>query len=246
MIRKLWDDMMERIRNMDKKSLVLMILLFLVVALFLGTLVRFVVENLGAAVSGGKWAFRPRLLIEPATWGLGLAIAIISAIIYAISGGFRNGAKLGRKMLGGKADSNIVESPLENSRFLTDQERDKYFPPFTYETLKDAKNDGVPVRAVLDRKGKLVGNFKPGVHALVIGATGSGKTTTFINPMIQILGATNCGSSMIMTDPKGELFDLHSGFLKSRGYNVMVLDLRDTYSSSRWNPLEALCDAYPD
>ena len=39
--------------------------------------------------------------------------------------------------------------------------------------------------------------------ALVISATGSGKTTTFINPMIQLLGATAAGSSMIMTDPKG-------------------------------------------
>lgn len=28
--------------------------------------------------------------------------------------------------------------------------------------------------------------------------------------MIQLLASTNCGSSMIMTDPKGELFDLHS------------------------------------
>ena len=58
----------------------------------------------------------------------------------------------------------------------------------------------------------------------VIGATGSGKTTTFINPMIQILARSGAGSSMICTDPKGELFQLHSGLLKERGYKVMVLD----------------------
>ncbi|MBQ3578227.1 MAG: type IV secretory system conjugative DNA transfer family protein, partial [Firmicutes bacterium] len=134
----------------------------------------------------------------------------------------------------------------ENSRFLTEEERDKYFPTFSYDKISEVKKDGVPVRAVLDKKGNLVGNFKPGVHALVIGATGSGKTTTFISPMIQLLGATSCGSSMIMTDPKGELFDLHSAFLKERGYNVQVLDLRDTYSSSRWNPLEPIWDAYQE
>ena len=39
---------------------------------------------------------------------------------------------------------------------------------------------------------------------------------------------------------------IYSGFLKSRGYNVMVLDLRDTYSSSRWNPLEPIWDAYQE
>ena len=68
---------------------------------------------------------------------------------------------------GGKdGEGSRVEGSLENSRFLTDQERDKYFPTFTYETLTQSKNDGVPSRAVLKKKGKLEGNWKPGVHAL--------------------------------------------------------------------------------
>jgi type IV secretory pathway TraG/TraD family ATPase VirD4 len=138
----------------------------------------------------------------------------------------------------------VDDSPLENSRFLTDKERDKFFPPFTYDTAQQCKRDGIPVRAIVDKKGKLQCNFMPGAHALVIGSTGSGKTTTFINPMIQLIGATNCGSSMIMTDPKGELFSLHSKSLKERGYDVLLLDLRDTYSSSRWNPLESIWDMY--
>lgn len=233
----------EKLKDKKPGTIVLYAVIFIAAALILGTLIRFLGENINAIIGGGKWNFRSKLFGEPLTWMIGIAICAVGLGIYALNGGFRTvGGKGLMKGKGGEKDR--IEGSLENSRFLTDEERDKYFPTFTYETLKEAKNDGVPVRAVLDKHGKLVGNFKSGVHALVIGATGSGKTTTFINPMIQLIGATNCGSSMVVTDPKGELFDLHSGFLKSRGYNVLVLDLRDTYSSSRWNPLEPIWDAY--
>ena len=248
MLDKLKENLGEFAKNVDEKTLLISIGLFFGASLLMGTLVRYIIENITAAFNHSVWHFRLRLLIEWQTWGTGILICVVLGALYIASGGFRMGAgRFGRGLLGGSANKNaMTDSPLENSRFLTDAERDKYYPPFTFETLPEAKKDGVPVRAVLDRKGHLVGNFQPGVHALVIGATGSGKTTTFINPMIQLLGATNCGSSMIITDPKGELFDLHSGFLKSRGYNVLVLDLRDTYSSSRWNPLEPIWDAYQD
>ena len=245
MFKKIKENMMEAIKSLEAKSILLYVLVFLLSSLFIGSLLRYVFENLSSSFSGGSWKFRPQMLLEPLTWMIGVVVNIILCIIYALNGGFnRFAGRKGKGLLKGSADKNMVESPLENSRFLTDQERDKYFPPFNYDTIENVKKDGVPVRAVLDKKGKLVGNFKPGVHTLVIGATGSGKTTTFISPMIQLLGATNVGSSMIITDPKGELFDLHSNFLKSRGYKVLVLDLRDTYSSSRWNPLEPIWDAY--
>ena len=244
MSKKMKQSLGEALDGLKNSTLLLYAVLFVVSTLLCGTLVRFVMENLNASIAGESWRFRLGLFAEGATWLIGLVINIVFFAVFALSGGFRGVG--GRGLLGGKGEGDRIEGSLENSRFLTDKERDKYFPTFTYETLKDAKNDGVPARAVLDKNGKLVGNWKPGVHALVIGATGSGKTTTFINPMIQCIAATNCGSSMIMTDPKGELFDLHSGFLKERGYEVMVLDLRDTYSSSRWNPLEPIWDAYQE
>ncbi len=37
---------------------------------------------------------------------------------------------------------------------------------------------------------------------------------------------------------------MHSKFLKERGYDVKVIDLRDTYASYRWNPLDSIYDAY--
>ena len=175
------------------------------------------------------------------TWFLSFVVLLVGPLVYYAVTPHRKHAK---KVLRGEAEG--IESPLENSRFLTDEEREKYFPGFDYDHAIESKKDGVPVRAVLDENGKLQVNILGGAHSLVIGATGSGKTTTFINPMIQIIGATSSGSSMIMTDPKGELFSLHSKFLQSRGYNVMVLDLRDPYSSYRWNPLDSIWDMYQE
>lgn len=212
----------------------------------LGCAVRQLLRSIPAMIAGEGFRLEPELLLSPVSWAMGWLLLFVFWLMLWVWPAVFGGKGAGKGLLGGKGDNVVADSALENSRFLTDRERDKYFPAVTYDHIREVKKDGVPVRAVLDRKGKLEVNFLPGVHSLVIGATGSGKTTTFINPMIQLLGATDCGSSMIMTDPKGELFSLHSKFLKERGYNVLLLDLRDTYSSSRWNPLESIWDMYQD
>ena len=172
-------------------------------------------------------------------------------VIIAVVGyyGFINRAEifdLIASFTGDKGKLNRVEGNLENSRWMTDTERDKIFNSCKYSDLSGMKKDGVPIRALYDGKSDMSITFNSPCHGLIIGSTGSGKTTTFINPMIQLLGASGAGSSMIMTDPKGELFSLHSKFLKDRGYDVKVLDLRDAYHSYRWNPLEPLWDAYQE
>ena len=149
--------------------------------------------------------------------------------------------------IGGKGKLKQMEANLENSRWLTDDEKKKIFKPIKYSQLGASNKDGVPVMAKLTNKDKdMEILFNSPCHSIIIGSTGSGKTTTFVNPMIQLLGASSAGSSMIMTDPKGELFSLHSGFLKERGYDVKVIDLRDTYSSYRWNPLDSIWDHYQE
>ncbi|MCQ2398965.1 MAG: type IV secretory system conjugative DNA transfer family protein [Clostridia bacterium] len=147
--------------------------------------------------------------------------------------------------LRGKGNLKRLEANLENSRWMTKEERDKIFKRYKYSALGSVKKDGIPVMASLTNKDKDMDVvFNSPCHSIVIGSTGSGKTTTFVSPMIQLLASTAAGSSMVITDPKGELFSLHSQFLQSRGYDVKVVDLRDTYSSYRWNPLESIWDTY--
>ncbi|MBE6136575.1 MAG: DEAD/DEAH box helicase [Erysipelotrichaceae bacterium] len=141
----------------------------------------------------------------------------------------------------------IKGSNLENSHWMTDKEKARLFKKYKFSELGNVEKDGVPVVATLDRNEKdMVVAFNPPCHSIIIGSTGSGKTTTFVTPMIQILASTKAGSSMVITDPKGELFQMHSKYLKERGYDVKVIDLRDTYSSYRWNPLDAIWDNFSD
>ena len=237
----------ERLNELEPKKLLRLIVLIVLGGALLGYVVRQLVRGALSAAVGGGFRLEPSLLLKPGTWLVGYLLLFVFWVMLWVWPMVFGGKGAGKGLLGSHGKDNVVgDSALENSRFLTDKERDKYFPATTYDQLQEVKKDGVPVRALLDKKGKLEINFLSGTHSLVIGSTGSGKTTTFINPMIQLLGATNCGSSMIMTDPKGELFSLHSKFLKERGYDVLLLDLRDTYSSSRWNPLDSIWDMYQE
>lgn len=243
--------MKEFFEKLTVKKIVIYILLGILVMGVGGWLLRIAFDYIISAMyPDRKLGLHPEYFLKIGTWVTGAILLVAGGIIWLFSS---NNLDLmlgtGKGLLGKDGKIDVVQGGLENSRFLTDKERDKYFPEHDYEELSKltgVKNDGVPVRATLDKKGHLHVNFLSGTHSLIIGATESGKTTTFINPMIQLLGATSCGSSMIMTDPKGELFSLHSKFLTERGYNVMLLDLRDTYSSSRWNPLGSIWDMYQD
>ena len=90
---------------------------------------------------------------------------------------------------------------------------------------------GIPL---ISKNGKLwVDNGE--YHTLVIGATGAGKTQSTILPAIQCLAKK--GESMILTDPKGELYEGTGELLKSKGYDIIVLNFRSPQKGNAWNPM---------
>ena len=72
-------------------------------------------------------------------------------------------------------------------------------------------------------------------HNLVIGSTGSGKTQTVVKPMVNLLAKK--GESMIITDPKGEIYKYSASYLKEKGYKIIVLNFREPNRGNSWNPL---------
>ena len=72
-------------------------------------------------------------------------------------------------------------------------------------------------------------------HNLVIGTTGSGKSESIVKPLTKLLAKN--GQSVIITDPKGELYKSAANELKRRGYNIVVLNFREPQRGNSWNPL---------
>ena len=72
-------------------------------------------------------------------------------------------------------------------------------------------------------------------HTIVIGSSGSGKSRCVVKPLVNLLAKN--GESMIVTDPKGELYTDSAEHLKELGYNVIVLNFRNPDRGNAWNPL---------
>ena len=70
-------------------------------------------------------------------------------------------------------------------------------------------------------------------NVLVVGGSGSGKTTGIVIPNIK-----QATGSYIVTDPKGNLHKKLGGYLRSRGYNVLKLDLSNPNGDIRYNFLD--------
>ena len=95
-----------------------------------------------------------------------------------------------------------------------------------------SKYAGIP----LINDGKTVWVDDGEYHNLILGSTGSGKTQIVVFPMVQILAKK--GESMIITDPKGEIYEKTGEFLKSKGYKIIILNLRDPQRGNAWNPFQ--------
>jgi len=160
----------------------------------------------------------PDAIVELLTNSISLAGAGVGALIGLVV--MLNGKESDSS---GGSNTGTTESGDEmkqyySSRFVTIQElkKDKRFMYTLYTDLKNIKRDGIPLRAQRIGNNTHINMYKP-IHTLIIGTTGSGKTEGYVNPSIQIL--TSCGSkpSLIISDPKGELYNKNARKCQDEG-----------------------------
>ncbi|MCM1438743.1 MAG: type IV secretory system conjugative DNA transfer family protein [Roseburia sp.] len=134
----------------------------------------------------------------------------------------------------------LNENDLEDTEWLTTKrlKKLKEFTVTTWDGL-ESKDDEIVIGA--EKKGKALEIISTSqLHALIVGTTGSGKTTGFVDQNIAILSRSKGKPCLIISDPKKELYEKHAKNLQANGYGVTTLDLREPYSSARWNPMNVL------
>ena len=116
------------------------------------------------------------------------------------------------------------------SRWAKEKEIKEELNPVEIKS-QNSKYAGVPL--ILNENEMWVDNSE--YHSLVIGATGSGKTQTVILPLVHSLAKAR--ESMIITDPKGEIYEKTSNMLRDKGYQILLLNFRDPQNGNSWNPM---------
>ena len=158
MFEKLWD----RIKEIKPGFLALYLLAGVIIAGILGVCARAIYSNINGIISGKPFVFDFKMLIQPSTWIVGGILLFVVLLLFFITDYKLLSPGSYKEKQGDKART---EGALENSRFLTDAERDKYFPGYTYQQLANCKKDGIPVRAFVDKKGTFRINFLSGAHS---------------------------------------------------------------------------------
>lgn len=168
---------------------------------------------------------------------------LIGALIYfLIKYKFFNASKI--ISVNDRTKSNLYDS----SDFMSHQEVLYEFGSYSIDDIKSLDISGFLINSEFDKKGKLrfsIVDESIDTHALLIGGSGTGKSTLLAIPMIQINAASRSKPSMIINDLAGELYKKNAQNLINKGYDVKVINLRFPEKTfTRYNPLSLIWDLY--
>jgi len=201
------------------------LLLFGIFAIFLLYEIAIGVLNLSSFATTGTWAgLNPFPAFSPKYIGATLVFYILALL----------GVFLSVKSYFFERDKGFGITTDKKDKGYSRWAKDKEIKAETERVgirQKNSKAAGIPL--IINENEMWVDNGE--YHSLVIGATGSGKTQGVVFPQVHCLAKAK--ESMIITDPKGEIYENTSLMLKERGYQVLVLNFRDPQNGNAWNPM---------
>ena len=125
---------------------------------------------------------------------------------------------------------------MSYARWATEEEKVQISMPVNLST--DLKKSGTPF--MYDDKNLYL--LKNNYHTLVIGSTGSGKTQSIVLPAIKL--SARAGESLVVSDPKGDLYKRTANILEKEGFKVSVIDLDNPSLGNSFNPLSFSYELY--
>lgn len=154
-----------------------------------------------------------------------------------------------------KVTKNIVvpkhygQGQYGTSRFATTKEFNK-----VYEKLEFDRNNnyiqqpitkgGIVVKYKSSKTKEEINVIADNKHTICLGNTGAGKTRRILIESLCNLGLA--GESMIVSDPKGELYQMTANFFKNMNYEVNVIDFKNPKKSNKYNFLAPIINAIND
>lgn len=125
------------------------------------------------------------------------------------------------------------------SRFLTEEEKEEIFELFISSERSTDENLGLVVGKVKKKKEpEKIYCIADDCHSIIIGATRAGKGRNCILQTIWLRGL--CGGSMVICDPKGELYSYTHKYLKENGIKTITFDLREPLKGTHFNYMESI------
>ncbi|MGH1110323.1 VirD4-like conjugal transfer protein, CD1115 family [Bacillus paranthracis] len=139
-----------------------------------------------------------------------------------------------------RSDENVAYGQKGDSRFTTIEEIIEQYREIPEKTEVFEGYGGVPVSHYKDKYYIDVDT----VNTAILGVSRSGKGEMIVVVMIDNLSRAKNQSSLVVNDPKGELYSASKETLEKRGYDVQVLNILDPLQGMSYNPLQLVIDAW--
>ena len=226
-------------RLADKKILLSFIIgVFLIVTIFVN-LISNSIDGMFLMLAGGESNFNILFNLFMPNLGYPLlylfAYGIMTLVLIKFIFNFRASFK------------DISEGQKGTSRFTTMEEiKEQYKSVYEVETEEERKQGGYSGKGgvIISRDKDILFIDDSPTNNMTIGTSRSGKGELFVFPTIDLYSRAEEKASLIVNDPKAELYGASKEILEARGYRVEVLNLINPLNSMSYNPLQLVIDAY--